>query len=153
MSEALSETICLKYTSEGADMTSLVKRYNIEQFPAIVLAMPNGDVNELLVGFIPPEPLLDQLQRVHSLDNTVTSHRLAVEAQPDDLGAQYALAQKLASCWDWRNFDRTVKAIRRADPNSLWVKCRAPSTARWRQRFVAESSTNPLFRLRYVASI
>ncbi|MFT7462426.1 MAG: hypothetical protein ACI9EF_000766, partial [Pseudohongiellaceae bacterium] len=32
-------------------MTSLVKRYNIEQFPAIVLAMPNGDVNELIVGF------------------------------------------------------------------------------------------------------
>ncbi|MFT7463525.1 MAG: hypothetical protein ACI9EF_001869 [Pseudohongiellaceae bacterium] len=37
--------------------------------------------------------------------------------------------------------------------SSLCVKCRAPSTPRWRQVFVAESSTNPLIRLRFVVSI
>jgi len=116
VAQALSETICLKYTTEGGNMTSLVNRYNIEQFPAIVVAMPNGDINELITGFIPPEPLLEQLYRIHSADNTVASHRDAVEANPDDLGMQYALAQKLASCWDWRNHGRTIKAIRRADP-------------------------------------
>ena len=116
VAEALSDTICLKYTTEDGNMTSLVKRYNIEQFPAIVVAMPNGDINELITGFIPAEPLLEQLYRIDLVDNTVASHRLAVEQNPDDLGMQYALAQKLASCWDWRNHEKTLKAIRRADP-------------------------------------
>jgi hypothetical protein len=114
--EALSDVVCLKYTSEGGRMTSLVKRYNIEQFPAIVVAMSNGDIDELITGFIPAEPLLEQLYRIHSEDNTVRSHRKAVEKSPENLEIQYQLAQKLASCNDWRNHDKTIRAIRKADP-------------------------------------
>ncbi len=113
----LSELVCLKYDLEDHHFAQIVKRYNVEVFPSIVVAQPNGNIEEIIEGFIPVDPLVDQMRRIKSSDNTVSGWEHAVESDPENLDVQLELAMKLEACRDWRNYERVVRSIREADPH------------------------------------
>jgi len=113
---AVGDIVCLKFRVEDSNFQQVRKMFNVEDFPAIVFANGKGRIEDLISGFIPPEPLLEQLERVKRGEGTVGWHRNKVAEAPDDLEQQYNLYSMLLNVSSHREADKVLAGIRTADP-------------------------------------
>ena len=115
--ELLSEHVCYRVDTEDPRGKQLVDRFHVENFPSLLFLDGRGNVEEVIQGFIPAEPLLFEVDRVHRGDQTVSDFRGRVQEHPDDLDARLALANKLQWIGDARGHEREVGFIRQMDPH------------------------------------
>jgi hypothetical protein len=115
---AMGDLVCLKYEVDDAHLRQVSKIYNVENFPAIVFANSKGKIEDLIQGYIPPEPMLEQLERITAGVGTVGDHQSQVDENPDDLEKQFALMGMLQNVLDWRRAEKVERAIRNADPEA-----------------------------------
>jgi hypothetical protein len=118
VAEAMGDLVCLKYEVDDAHLRQVSKIYNVENFPAIVFANSKGKIEDLIQGYIPPEPMLEQLERITAGVGTVGDHQREVDQNPDDLEKQFALMGMLQNVLDWRRAEKVERAIRNADPEA-----------------------------------
>ena len=113
----LADLVCLKFDNEDdARFQSVRKIFNVETYPTFVIANPKGKIEDRIEGFIPPEPMVEQMQRIKAGEGTVGWHRELIEEEPDDLGHVYSLAQMLEGVRAYKEAERTYASIRRKDP-------------------------------------
>jgi len=119
VAKELNDLICLKYTEEDNVSRQIIRLYNVDQFPSIVVAEPNGKIEDLITGFIPAQPLVGELRRIKSANDTVSARRDLAEATPSDLNLRWSLADKLRNVNDTRRARKVMETIRAADPEGL----------------------------------
>lgn len=113
----LAELVCLRFDDQAdRRFQTASERYNVESFPTFVLATPDGDIEDRIEGFIPADPMIEQLKRIKSGVGTVSWHRAEVAGEPDQLGHVYSLAQMLDAVRDYDEAERTYALIRSEDP-------------------------------------
>ena len=114
----MSEFVCVKFDdSEARDSQQVQKLFNVESFPSLLFVGGNGRIEDTIFGFIPPEPLTFELDRIMKHDDTVSGRRALVEEHEGDLGYKYLLAEKLGNCGDHRSAGKLMTEIREADPH------------------------------------
>jgi hypothetical protein len=113
----LSDLVCLIFDNEQDSRFESVRRlFNVETYPTFVIANAKGKIEDRIEGFIPAEPMVEQMQRIKAADGTVGWHRKQVEEEPDDLSHVYSLAQMLDGVRDYKEAKRSYNQIRRVDP-------------------------------------
>ncbi len=117
VSSELSDLICLRFDNKNDARFEQVRRtYNVESYPTFVFANSRGKIEDRIEGFIPVEPMLQQMERIKAAVGTVGSYRAKLEEEPDNLQFQYSLAQMLDNVRDYKSAEKTYDGIRRADP-------------------------------------
>jgi hypothetical protein len=136
----LTELVCLRFEDvENRAFEKVRNQYNVETYPTFVLVNPDGSIEDRIEGFIPADPMVDQLQRIKAGTGTVSWHRAEVAAEPDELEHQFSLAQMLENVRAYDDAELTYDAIRSADPrgettagarlamNAVWDELRESS--------------------------
>jgi hypothetical protein len=113
----LADMVCLKFEQEDDSSLKVAQRYSVTSFPTLVIAAPDGTIDDVVIGFFPPGPLVTELQRIASGRNTLRDHLQRVADAPDDLAVRYAYAVKLDELGDRAGYQRELDAIQAADPN------------------------------------
>jgi hypothetical protein len=116
VAKELNDLICLMYTEEDNVSRQIIKLYNVEQFPTIVVAEADGKIEDLITGFIPAQPLVGEMRRIKSGNDTVSARRALAEATPTDLNLRWSLADKLKNVNDERRARKVMQSIRAEDP-------------------------------------
>lgn len=113
----LADLVCLRFDDEDDARFQQVRRtYNVESYPTFIITNGRGDIEDRIEGFIPVEPMIEQMRRIKRAEGTVSWHRALVDEEPDNLEHQYSLAQMLEGVKDFKTAGKTYDAIRRADP-------------------------------------
>ncbi len=114
----LSEFVCVKFDdSDSRDSQQIQKLFNVDSFPSMLFIGGNGRIEDTIFGYIPPEPLMYELDRILKREDTVSARQAAAEENEGDLSYKYLLAQKLGNCGDQRSAGKLMTEIREADPN------------------------------------
>ncbi len=121
VSQLLSQMICLKYEVEDSRSLQVARLYKVSQFPTLVLAQADGSLEDVIIGYFPPQPLVQELQRILSGVGTLADHVARVAADPENLATRYAYAVKLDEVGDAAGFQRELGFIRTADPTGATV--------------------------------
>ena len=79
---------------EGKD---LAKRYGANGFPTLVMVDAAGEELDRIVGYLPPDKFVPEVERVLRGEGTIPTLRKAAADKPDDLGAAIDLGKKLAA--------------------------------------------------------
>ncbi len=119
--ELLGEMVCVKYEGDDLHSRQVSKIYNIETYPSIVFARADGQVEDVIFGFIPIDPLFGEVERIRGGENTVSMFEQVVAEDPDDLERRYALYEKLNNVLAYGRAAEQLDAIRTADPEGETV--------------------------------
>jgi len=118
VAEGVADLIPVKFERDDAHLRQVAKLYNIENFPAIVFVDHRGRVEDLIEGFIPADPMLEQLARITQGIGTVSAHQAAVDSDGEDMQARWELLDMLRNVRDWRRAETVEHSIRHDDPDS-----------------------------------
>ncbi len=93
---AMEDILCYSIDAESESGAPLAARFAVEGFPALILLNPDGTARDIIGGYLPPDAFLEEIARVVRDDGTVNAFRRKVDAAPEDIGARFALIQRLA---------------------------------------------------------
>ena len=119
--EALEELVCFGAKVTDPNGAELVQRFGVTTLPTMLFLTPAGEVDDVILGFIPLTDLLDELARIAADSGTVSDLRARSAAAPDDLDLRLLLAQKLGHVGLTDESEEVLESIRRADPEGLTV--------------------------------
>ncbi len=118
---ALADVVCVSVDVESRTGQPLAVRYGATSLPTLAFLEADGSLRDRLVGFHPPAVFLTEVQRIVAGEGTVSGLRARITADPDDLAARYALAQKLLALGDARGHDAELEQLRARDPEGRSV--------------------------------
>ncbi len=113
----LEGMVCLQYRDDDVRATQVMKLFNVTTFPTLIVVGSDGRIEDAIFGYIPPAPLVFELQRIKSGNDTVSARQALADASPGDLALRHSLAVKLGDCGDTRRAQRALDSIRRDDPD------------------------------------
>ena len=87
----------MKIDAEKGEGVKLADRYNISGYPTTVFLKPDGTEIDRIVGYLPTEKFLAEIQRIQQGSNTYLSLEKAVREDPDDVGTLLSFARKVES--------------------------------------------------------
>lgn len=85
----------MRVDAEKGAGVDLAKRYNIRGYPTIVFVNSQGEETERIVGYLPTEKFLSELQRIAQGENTYASLEKQVKNSPKDVDVLVKFAQKV----------------------------------------------------------
>jgi thioredoxin-like negative regulator of GroEL/thiol-disulfide isomerase/thioredoxin len=83
--------LALHIDAEKGEGPELVKRYQVQAYPTMLLLEKTGVEKGRLIDFIPPDELLPKLDELAKGGNVFAELEAAVTAKPDDIKALYRL--------------------------------------------------------------
>ena len=107
---AMTGFVCLKVDAEKGEGPDLANRYGAHAFPTMVVVDDAGEEVDRIVGFLPPQDFVPQIQRIERGERTMRALRKAVAANPSDLGAALDLAEKLLDS-DTAAAEKVLRAV------------------------------------------
>jgi len=113
----LERWVCLRVSAASPAGARLVGRYHVSQLPTVLVLGEDGAPEDALVGAWTATPFAERLRALHEGRGTLSALRRAAEAAPQDLGARYALAKKLAELGLATESQAAFAAIREQDPD------------------------------------
>jgi len=130
----MKDVLCYSIDAESSTGRAVAEKLNVTRFPTLLFLEPDGPLREKLVGFLPPEPFVEQVQRIKKNEGTVSRIRLDVEETPLDLTLRWRYALKLRSVGDARGYEREVAFIRENDPEGTSIGSRTLNLRMLKQR-------------------
>ncbi len=103
---------------------ALVKRFGVRTFPSIVFLNADGQIEDLLAGYIPPRAYQRELNRIRNDKGTVSDLRRRSVVDPMDLQVRHELAQKLWDLGDDAGFRENMEFIKANDPAGISLPMR-----------------------------
>ena len=101
----------MKIDAEKGEGIELAKQFGIRGFPTIVFANEKGEEIDRIVGYMPPEPFLKELNRIQSGKNTLPALLEDFQQNPSKFSILFKLAKKYESMDDPGSAKRMVNAI------------------------------------------
>lgn len=120
----MKDLLCYAVDVESKAGKPIAKRYHVDPLPTLLFLEPNGDVREVVVGFMTASPFLEEVKRIKRNEGTLGALRERIEKEPTDLDARYELGMKLQKIGDQHGYEKQVQAIRELDPEGLTVASR-----------------------------
>lgn len=122
VAERLGRFVAVRFDDDSTVNAQRIKQqYAVQSIPSLLFISSDGAVEDTIYGFIGPDQLLYELDRILRGEDTVSDRRARAEAHPDDLEARYALASKLSNCGDEEAAGPIIAEIRAADPRGETV--------------------------------
>ena len=143
---ALNDFVCLSVDlTRGPDgrliqpqSENVSRRFPVRVFPSLFFVAPDGTVEDIISGYIPPAAFVSEVQRVRSGTSTRTDLEAQVRRAPQDIAARLALAQKLSDLGDQRAHDEQLAAIRELDPDETSLPMQQRNRERITEAMVAQ---------------
>ena len=108
----------MKIDAEKGEGIDLAKRFGVRGFPTIVFANAKGEEIDRIVGYLPPEPFLIQLERIKSGKNTLPALLRDFQLNPNKFSTLFKLAKKYEGMDDPGSAKQMVNAILAAGTDS-----------------------------------
>jgi len=110
----------MKVDAEKGEGIRLAKKYNVRGYPTVVFVNNDSVEIDRIVGYYPPQPFLQELQRIHNGENTYLSLANQVQQTPDNITVltQYAKKLEQRSSYSEEGLHTWQKVNNLADPGS-----------------------------------
>jgi len=112
----LEDFVCFEVSSESPEGLELAKTFNLQALPAMFFLNSEAQLEDVIFGYMAPADLAVELQRVKRGEETFTALEARVAADPKDLDAHFALANKKWALGDSEGYYHHVHIIEAADP-------------------------------------
>jgi len=99
-------------------------RFPVAILPSIFLVSPDGRLEDVLTGYIPPQPFLAEIDRIQGHDRTLTGFERAVDSSPEDIAGRLSLAQKYEDLGDLAARDIQLTKVKELDPAEVSLPVR-----------------------------
>ena len=116
--DALSDVVCLGADTQSASGRKLVERFNVQTLPTLLFFGPEGEPEDVIIGFIDPGGFVEEMRRIKSGEKTVSTLRAQVTEAPEDLERHARLVQKLDDVGNWEAAQEARGAILELDPKA-----------------------------------
>jgi len=113
-----SRLIPIKIDAEKGEGIELAKKYGVRAYPTILLITSNGEEIDRLLGYIPAEPFVRGLEDCLSGKNTVGALNQAIEKNPHDVDAIFALGSKYQERGDATGSVANFEKVLALDPSN-----------------------------------
>ena len=80
--------------ADSAEGKTLIEQYKISGFPSVVFVDSAGEEIDRIIGYLPPDKFLSEIQRVQRGENTIPDLINRATENPDDFNIWKSLAQK-----------------------------------------------------------
>lgn len=104
-----------KVDTESEAGKPIARRFGVRGLPTLVFLNPDGSLRDVLVGYRPPGPFLEELRRIRKDQDTIAALEREVAAHPDDLDLRYKLVVRLRDV-DEKKAESHAAEIRKRDP-------------------------------------
>jgi len=111
----LADFICMGVKNDDAGR-AVWQRYKVTAVPTVFFINPEGEVVDVLPGYVPVEQFVLDLDRVQTGKETILSLREHIKAKPDDLKAALKLVRKLRLASDVKGSHEVIDAMIAVDP-------------------------------------
>ena len=113
----LANFICMGVKNDDAGR-AVWQRYKVTAVPTVFFVTPEGEVADVLPGYVPVEQFVLELDRVQSGKDTIASLREQLKNKPDDLKAALQLVRKLRLASDIKGSHEVIDAMVQVDPKA-----------------------------------
>ena len=120
----MSDMLVFSIDTESEAGGPIAQKFNVRGLPALIFLEPDGTVRDLISGYLPPDPFIGEVRRIKSGKGTLSDFKRKIDANPDDLEARYAYAEKLASVGDQAGAQAQREEIAKRDPEGKSVASR-----------------------------
>ncbi len=141
VAKEMRDVLCFSVDAEDPQYAAVTRRLQPPSYPTLAFLEPNGELREVLIGYLDPAQFVEEVRRVKRNDSTLSALRARITADPKDFAARFALAQKLSTLGDAQGHREQIDAIRALDPTGKSVAARRIRLADLRQ--AAASSLKP----------
>jgi thioredoxin-like negative regulator of GroEL len=108
--------IAVHVDAEKGEGPDIVARYRVQAYPTILVLEPTGIEKSRIVDFLPADALVTALQRIAAGQNVLQDLVAAVENDPDDVEAHYALGNAYALQAKREDAEAQFEEVMVADP-------------------------------------
>jgi tetratricopeptide (TPR) repeat protein len=115
VAERLQAWVCMGAKDDAAGKP-LHERYRVTRVPTILFLQPDGQVADVVVGYVPVAEFVEELERITAGRDTIGALRERAAAAPKDTAAQLALALKLRAVGDRAGAAVAIEAVLALDP-------------------------------------
>jgi hypothetical protein len=121
----MKDVLCYSIDAESKAGRVIAKNHVAQGLPAMVFLEPDGSVRDKIVGFLPAEDFIAEVQRIKKNEFTLGGLRKQVAANPMDLAIRWHFAQKLEQLGDKKAHDREIEFIHKNDPDGTSIGSRS----------------------------
>ncbi|MCC6406262.1 MAG: thioredoxin family protein [Planctomycetes bacterium] len=111
----LCGVVCVSVDTESSSGRVLSARFAVKKLPTLVWLSPNGDVRDVVTGYLGPDEFRRELARVRADRDTLAALEKRVLANSADLDARWRLARKLRDLGDTKGAQYQLRAIAELD--------------------------------------
>lgn len=112
---AAADHVCMGVEDAGATQP-LFTKYGISKVPSVLFVDPDGKVVDVVVGYLPVQDFLGELQRIARGEQTIAALEQAFAAKPAELGLGLALLHKLRRSGEVVRAKAVLDALLASDP-------------------------------------
>ena len=110
--------VAVHVDAEKGEGPELADRYRVQAFPTLLVLEPTGVEKDRIVDFVPPDELVQTLDRIRAGGNVLADLEAKVESNPDDVQARYALGHAYALAARPAEAEAQYQAVLLADPGN-----------------------------------
>ncbi len=121
----MKDILCYSIDAESKEGSVIASRFGVTGYPTLLFLESNGEVRDLIGGFLPAEPFSAEIQRIKRNEFTLSGLKLQLQANPLDLDVRWAYAQKLESIGDDKGYEREIASIKKNDPEGTSIGSRS----------------------------
>ncbi len=108
--------VAVHVDAEAGEGPDLVTRYRVQAYPTLLVLEPTGIEKGRIVDFLPADAFVTAMQRIAAGQNVLQDLVAAVENDPDDVEARYALGNAYALAAAREDAEAQFDAVMLADP-------------------------------------
>ena len=101
--------------ADSAGVKEIIQHYKISGFPSIVFVDKDSTEIDRIIGYLPPEEFLNELQRILSGENTITDYIKRTTENPEDFDLWKILAGKYEDRGDLSSAMEVWESVAEAD--------------------------------------
>ena len=120
----MKDVLCYSVDAESPAGVPLARRYGVTGFPTLLFLEPDGEVRDLIYGFLPATPFQTEVARIKRDEETLGHWKRILKATPEDLEARWRYALKLKDIQDQKGYEEQVRWIKQKDPQGKSIGAR-----------------------------
>ena len=141
----LKDVLCYSIDAESKDGRVIARRFDVTAFPMLLFLEPDGNVRDVIGGFLPPDAFTAEVKRIKKNESTLSSFKERIASSPFDLEVRWRYAQKLMGLGDKQGYEREVAFIRKTDPEGTSIGSRHLRFQELKQESLEDFELQPVY--------